>query len=101
MSPATTPVVTLYSRPGCHLCAVARIQLQALRSTFPFQLVEVDIEGDAALERRFLLEIPVVAVGGVVVSSAPIDLDRIREAVIAAQLAGLGFAPPPAAGDPD
>ncbi len=35
MSPAAAPVVTLYSRPGCHLCAVARIQLDTERSRHP------------------------------------------------------------------
>ena len=85
--PVGAPVVTLYSRPGCHLCDVARLQLRALQRTFPFTLAEVDIAGDADLERRFLLEIPVVAVAGEVVAQEPIDLAKVRAAVIAATLA--------------
>ncbi len=88
--PPGAPAVTLYSRRDCHLCEVARHQLRALQRTFPFHLDEVSIEGDPELERRFLLEIPVVAVAGAVVSTAPIDLDRVREAVIAARLGSLG-----------
>ena len=88
--PPGAPTITLYTRPDCHLCTVARHQLRALQRSFPFHLDEVNIEGDPELERRFLLEIPVVAVAGAVVSSAPIDLDRVREAVIAAQLSASG-----------
>ena len=85
--PRRAPVVTLYARAGCHLCDVARLQLRALQRTFPFTLEDVDIEGDPDLERRFMLEIPVVAVAGAVVSTEPIDLAKVRDAVIAATLA--------------
>ena len=88
--PAGAPVVTLYTRPGCHLCEVAKLQIRALQRTFPFHFEEKNIEDDDALERRFLLEIPVVAVAGEVVTQAPIDLGRLREAVIAATLASKG-----------
>jgi len=88
--PPGSPVVTLYGRPGCHLCDVARLQLRAVQQTIPFHLEDVNIEGDADLERRFLLEIPVVAVAGEVVSAAPIDLDRVREAIVAARLGSTG-----------
>jgi len=88
--PAGAPAVTLYTRPGCHLCEVARLQIRALQRTFPFHFEETNIEGDAELERRFLLEIPVVAVAGEVVTQAPIDLARLREAVVAATLASRG-----------
>ena len=88
--PPGAPAVTLYARPGCHLCEVARLQLRALQQTFPFRLDEVNIEGDPELERRFLLEIPVVAVAGEVVTTAPIDLERVRRALIDARLGSLG-----------
>ena len=85
-TPPGAPAVTLYARPDCHLCAVARLQLRALQQTYRFHLDEVNIESDPELERRFLLEIPVVAVAGEVVSTAPIDLERVREAIVAARL---------------
>ena len=81
------PVVTLYSRPGCHLCDVAREQLSALQRTVPFRLREVNIESDADLERRFMLEIPVIALGDEVITAAPVDLERVRAAVLAARVA--------------
>jgi glutaredoxin len=58
------PDVTLYSRPGCHLCDDARAALERVRARVPFALVEVDIEADDDLHRRYLERIPVVAVEG-------------------------------------
>jgi glutaredoxin len=56
--------VTLYGRPGCHLCDDARAALQRIRRTHPFHLEEVDIEADDALFKRYLERIPVVAIDG-------------------------------------
>jgi glutaredoxin len=56
--------VTLYSRPGCHLCDEARAALQRVRGTAPFALDEVDITADDALHARYLERIPVIALDG-------------------------------------
>jgi len=56
--------VTLYRRPGCHLCDDARVVLDRVRADLPFELVERDISLDDALHRRYLERIPVVAVDG-------------------------------------
>ena len=60
----TSPTVTLYGRPGCHLCDDARAALQRLRARFAFDLREVDITGDDDLHRRYLERIPVIALDG-------------------------------------
>jgi glutaredoxin len=57
-------VVTLYGRPGCHLCDDAREALERVRARHPFTLREVDIEADDELLRRYLERIPVVALDG-------------------------------------
>jgi glutaredoxin len=59
-----TAVVTLYGRPGCHLCDDARAVLERVRSEEPFELIERDIEADDDLLRRYLERIPVVALDG-------------------------------------
>ena len=59
----STPTLTLYSRPGCHLCDEARAALERVRARAPFALREVNIESDDALLRRYLERIPVVALG--------------------------------------
>lgn len=56
--------VTLYHAPGCHLCESARRVLEQVREDLPFELEEVDIAGDAELERLYRERIPVVAVDG-------------------------------------
>lgn len=57
-------VVTLYTRPGCHLCEQARATLQQLRGELRFELLERDIETDDALHRAYLERIPVIALDG-------------------------------------
>jgi glutaredoxin len=56
--------VTLYGRPGCHLCDDARATLLEVRRQVPFRLEEVDIESDDALFKRYLERIPVIALDG-------------------------------------
>jgi glutaredoxin len=57
----STPTLTLYSRPGCHLCDEARAALERVRARATFSLHEVNIETDEELHRRYLERIPVVA----------------------------------------
>jgi glutaredoxin len=56
--------VTLYGRPGCHLCDDARAALLSLQARVEFELDEVDITGDDALHARYLERIPVIALDG-------------------------------------
>jgi glutaredoxin len=58
------PLVTVYSRAGCHLCEEALGALERLRSEVPFDLQTVDIEADEELHRAYLERIPVVALDG-------------------------------------
>jgi len=72
-------VVTLYGRPGCHLCDEARDAIVALREEVSrFELREVNIERDDALLARYLERIPVVKVDGDTVSELQLDLDLLR-----------------------
>jgi glutaredoxin len=72
-------VVTVYSRPGCHLCEEAIAVLVALHGEgYRFQLHEVDIESEELLLRRLLEKIPVVEVDGVVVSELILDEAAVR-----------------------
>jgi glutaredoxin len=59
-----TPAVTLYGRPGCHLCDEARDVLLRVRAEAPFELREIDIERDDELFKRYLERIPVVSLDG-------------------------------------
>jgi glutaredoxin len=67
-------VVTVYSRPGCHLCEQAIEALVALHDEgYRFELHEVDIESEETLFKRMLEKIPVVEVDGRVVSELVLD----------------------------
>ena len=71
--------ITLYGRPGCHLCDEARATIVALREEGDrFELREVDIEADEELMRTFLERIPVVAMEGEIVSELVLDRDALR-----------------------
>jgi glutaredoxin len=65
--------VTLYTRPGCHLCDDARSALEKLRAEVEFELVEVNIETDDALHAAYLERIPVICVDGEHVSDYFMD----------------------------
>jgi glutaredoxin len=71
--------VVLYGRPDCHLCDEARVRLEGLRAQgLEFELEEIDIESDEELHRRYLERIPVVEVGGEIVSELHLDEDGLR-----------------------
>jgi glutaredoxin len=72
-----TRVVTLYARPGCHLCDDARAALERLRAREPFALEEVDITGDDALHARYLERIPVIALDGEELFDFFVDADAL------------------------
>lgn len=68
--------VTLYMRKDCHLCEQARSDLESLQATYPHRLVEIDIDSDPALQKKYLLEIPVIEVGPYVLK-APFDKQKL------------------------
>jgi thiol-disulfide isomerase/thioredoxin len=64
--PDAVIVLTLYSRPGCHLCdemkAVVQRASRAVDASITVE--EIDISTDPELEARYGLEIPVLLVDG-------------------------------------
>jgi glutaredoxin len=56
--------VTLYGKPGCHLCEEAREVVDRVRERRPFDLEEIDITRDPTLEALYRERIPVVAIDG-------------------------------------
>jgi len=68
--------VTLYIREECHLCEQAKADLESLQEQYPHRLVEVDIDSDPALQRTYLVEIPVLEVGPYRIK-APFDRQKL------------------------
>jgi glutaredoxin len=56
--------LTIYSRPGCHLCDEMKAVVRTVARSIPLSLEEIDISTDADLEGRYGLEIPVLMVEG-------------------------------------
>jgi hypothetical protein len=73
--------VTLYGKPGCHLCDEARAVVLDLRARVPFELEEVDITLDPVLDRRYGERIPVLAVDGEELFEYFVDPDSLENAV--------------------
>ncbi len=57
--------LTLYTRPGCHLCDDLKETLLRVRRRQAFEFREVDVSRDPALERRYGQDIPVLLIDGV------------------------------------
>jgi glutaredoxin len=74
--------VTLYGRPGCHLCDDARAALGRVQATVPFRLIEIDIERDDALHARYLERIPVVALDGEEIFDHFVDEDALARRIV-------------------
>ena len=60
--------LTIYSKPGCHLCDEMKSTVHRVLSTLgaepPISVDEIDISGDPALIDRYGLEIPVLLIDG-------------------------------------
>jgi glutaredoxin len=56
------PLVTLYTRAGCHLCDDAKQVLSAARARSDFEYEELDIDRDPELLRLYNEEVPVIAI---------------------------------------
>lgn len=76
-----TARVTLLSRPGCGLCRTARAVLERERARTPFDLEEIDISSDDALERAYGIRIPVVLVDGEEIAEIEVDRKVLRRAL--------------------
>ena len=57
--------VTLYTRPGCHLCEEMKQVISSSGCAGLYELEELDIQGDPELFARYQFEIPVLFINGV------------------------------------
>jgi glutaredoxin len=73
------PTVTIYGKPGCHLCEDALDALLDVRATHPFEIVEVNIARDPALIERYGEQIPVVLLDGELMFEYEVDPALLRQ----------------------
>jgi len=55
--------VTLYTRPGCHLCDEAKAAIAPILQESGAVLREVNVDEDAVLKERYGWDIPVIFIG--------------------------------------
>jgi glutaredoxin len=73
--------VVLYHAVGCHLCEKARASVGELREELGFELREIDITGDPALEAEYREWLPVVEIDGRRRFTYHVQPDAFRRAV--------------------
>ena len=83
MSNATPVLITLLSRPGCHLCDDARAVIARVAGELGVGWTELDITADQALSEEYWEQIPVTLVDG-----RQHDFWRVDEARLRTALAG-------------
>lgn len=76
--------VEIYSKPGCHLCEVAKAALERVQARIPFELVEVDLTHEPLLRKRHRYDIPVVLLEGEILFRHVVDEAALEERLRAA-----------------
>jgi glutaredoxin len=80
--------VVIYTGRDCHLCDVAKTELETHRERLGLDIQVVDITGDADLEARFRDQIPVVFIAGRKAFKFRVDTDDLERRVRLAQQSG-------------
>ena len=79
--------ITLYSRPGCHLCdemkAVVERVARSLSLAIPLTIDVVDISADSQLEARYGVDIPVLLIAGKKAVKHRVSEEELRRILIA------------------
>ena len=81
MASTRKPDVAVFHSAGCHLCERALEQLRSLREELGFELREIDIGGDTALEETYRAWLPVVEIDGRRRFTYHLQVDAFRRAV--------------------
>jgi glutaredoxin len=76
-----TARVTLYGKPGCHLCDDARAVVQAVCAELGVGWTEIDITVDPELFEKYGEQIPVTFVDGRQHDFWRVDPARLRKAL--------------------
>ena len=70
--------VTIYSRPGCHLCEEAKSKIAPLLKEISASLTEINIDEDRELRARYDYDVPVIFLGARKVAKHRVDLAQFR-----------------------
>jgi glutaredoxin len=75
--------ITLYSRTGCHLCEVAREEIERISADMKVAIAieEITIDGDPDLEREYGFMVPVIHIDGAMHGYGRVEEARLRRAL--------------------
>ena len=73
--------VTIYSRPGCHLCDEAKAAIRNAGCDESFVLEEINIESDHELLNEYKYDIPVVTIDGMEAFRHRVDVAEFRRKI--------------------
>jgi glutaredoxin len=72
-------LLTVYSKPDCHLCVDAMRTLRRLQQELGFALQELDITVEETLHRAYFERIPVVTLDGEELCEYVVEEALVRE----------------------
>lgn len=70
--------VTLYTRPGCHLCEEARQQMAPILAEFGAELREINVDDDPVLRELYTNDVPVIFLGARKIAKHRVNLFQFR-----------------------
>lgn len=75
--------ITIYSRSGCHLCKVAREEIEriAREGKVEISLKEILIDGNAGLESEYGFMVPVIHIDGAMHGYGRVEEARMKRAL--------------------
>jgi len=77
--------VTLYTRPGCHLCEDAKSLIEPLLAEFGARLREINIDTDPELRERYNVDVPVIFLAGRKIAKHRVDPIQFRRQLLEAR----------------
>ena len=88
LSQAAPRDVTLYTRPGCHLCEEAKAVIAPVLREFGATLHEVNIDDDPVLRERYGSDVPVIFIGGHKAAKHRVNAEQFRRQLAQANRSG-------------
>src|SRR6267143_62402 len=70
--------VTLYTRPGCHLCDEAKAAIAPILRELGAVLLEVNVDEDSVLKQRYGWDVPVIFIGQHKAAKHRVDSEQFR-----------------------
>jgi len=70
--------VTLYTRPGCHLCEEAKAVIAPLLRESGATLREVNVDENPALKERYAWDVPVIFIGARKAAKHRVNAEQFR-----------------------